>query len=65
MKNWLNKLKENAKEGKDMMIKMFAIEVIKGNRTVEQCPKSFQAKIKQYIRDTVEDEEVVKQLIGE
>lgn len=65
MMNLLKKLKEQMKEGKDMMIKLYAIEVIKGNRTVEQCPKAFQAKIKQYIKDTVEDEEVVKALIGE
>lgn len=65
MMKLLKNIKEQVKEGKDMMIKLYAIDVIKGNRKLEQCPKSFQEKIKQYIKETVEDEEIVKALIGE
>ena len=63
MKTWLNcplltikKFKEKIERDKDMMIKLFAINIVEGNFPFKRVPKILKPKVKEQIALMVDDE---------
>lgn len=72
MKAWLNclsltlkKIKEEIEREKDMMVKLFAINIVAGNYPFKRVPKVLKPKVKEQIALMVEDEELLAQLTKE
>lgn len=72
MKTWLNcltltlkKIKEEIEREKDMMIKLFAINIVDGNYPFKRVPKVLKPKVKEQIALMVEDEELLAKLTQE
>ena len=72
MKTWLNcltltlkKIKEEIEREKDMMIKLFAINIVDGNYSFKRVPKVLQPKVKEQIALMVEDDELLAKLTQE
>lgn len=72
MKTWLkrlllklNKTKEVIEREKDMMAKLFAINIVAGYYPFAKVPKVLKPKVKEQIALMVEDEELLAQLTKE
>lgn len=72
MKTWLNcltltlkKIKEEIEREKDMMIKLFAINIVDGNYPFKRVPKVLKPKVKEQIALMVEDDELLAELTKE
>lgn len=72
MKTWLNclsltlkKIKEEIERKKDMMIKLFAINIVDGSYPFKRVPKVLKPKVKELIAKMVEDEELLAKLTQE
>ena len=72
MKTWLNcltltlkKIKEEIEREKDMMIKLFAINIVDGNYPFKRVPKVLKPKVKEQIALMVEDDELLAELTEE
>jgi hypothetical protein len=72
MKTWLNcltltlkKIKEEIEREKDMMIKLFAINIVDGNYPFKRVPKVLKPKVKEQIALMVEDDELLAKLTEE
>lgn len=72
MKTWLNcltltlkKIKEKIEREKDMMIKLFAINIVDGNYPFKRVPKVLKPKVKEQIALMVEDDELLAELTEE
>ena len=72
MKTWLNcltltlkKIKEEIEREKDMMIKLFAINIVDGSYPFKRVPKVLKPKVKEQIAKMVEDDELLAQLTKE
>lgn len=61
----LTKIKNEIERGKDMMIKLYAINIISGNYQYHKVPKVLKAKVKAQIALMVEDEELLAKLTQE
>lgn len=61
----LTKIKNEIERGKDMMIKLYAINIISGNYQYHKVPKVLKAKIKAQIALMVEDDELLAKLTQE
>lgn len=72
MKTWLKrlslklkKIKEVIEREKDMMAKLFAINIVAGYYPFAKVPKVLKPKVKEQIALMVEDEELLAQLTKE
>ena len=72
MKTWikclslkLNKIKEVIEVEKDMMAKLFAINIVNNNYTFKRVPKVLKPKVKELIADMVNDDELLAKLTQE
>lgn len=72
MKTWLNclsltlkKIKEEIERDKDMMVKLFAINILDGSYPFKRVPKVLKPKVKEQIAKMVEDDELLAQLTKE
>ncbi len=72
MKTWLNclpltlkKIKEEIEREKDMMVKLFAINIVDGSYPFKRVPKVLKPKVKEQIAKMVEDEELLAKLTQE
>ena len=72
MKTWLNclsltlkKIKEEIERGKDMIVKLFAINIVDGSYPFKRVPKVLKPKVKEQIAKMVEDEELLAKLTQE
>lgn len=72
MKTWLNclsltlkKIKEEIEREKDMIVKLFAINIVDGSYPFKRVPKVLKPKVKEQIAKMVEDEELLAQLTKE
>lgn len=70
MKTWLNCLSLTLKKIKeeierDMMVKLFAINIVAGNYPFKRVPKVLKPKVKEQIALMVEDDELLAQLTKE
>lgn len=72
MKTWLNclsltlkKIKEEIERKKDMMIKLFAINIVDGSYPFKRVPKVLKPKVKEQIAKMVNDEELLAKLTQE
>ena len=72
MKIWLKRLslklkitKELIEREKDMMAKLFAINIVAGYYPFAKVPKVLKPKVKEHIALMVEDEELLAQLTKE
>lgn len=72
MKTWLKRLslklkktKEVIEREKDMMAKLFAINIVAGYYPFAKVPKVLKPKVKEQIALMVEDEELLAQLTKE
>lgn len=72
MKTWLNcltltlkKIKEEIEREKDMIIKLFAINIVDGNYPFKRVPKVLKPKVKEQIALMVEDDELLAELTEE
>lgn len=72
MKTWLNcltltlkNIKEEIEREKDMMIKLFAINIVDGNYPFKRVPKVLKPKVKEQIALMVEDDELLAKLTQE
>lgn len=72
MKTWLNcplltlkKIKEKIERDKDMMIKLFAINIVEGNFPFKRVPKILKPKVKEQIALMVDDEALFTKLTQE
>ena len=61
----LKKIKSKIERGKDMMIKLYAINVISGNYQYHKVPKVLKTKVKAQIALIVEDDELLAELTQE
>ena len=61
----LMKIKNEIERGKDMMIKLYAINVISGNYQYAKIPKVLKPKVKAKIALMVEDDELLAELTKE
>lgn len=61
----LHKIKDEIKRGTDMMIKLYAINIISGNYQYAKVPKVLKPKVKAQIRLMVEDDELLAELTKE
>lgn len=61
----LHKIKDKIKRGTDMMIKLYAINIISGNYQYSKVPKVLKPKVKAQIALMVEDDELFAQLTKE
>jgi ORF41 len=61
----LSDFKEELKRGKDMMIKLYAVNVVAGVYPFAKVPKVLKAKVKQQIALMVEDDEILAELTKE
>lgn len=72
MKTWLkhltlklNRIKEVIEREKDMMAKLFAINIVEGYYPFKRVPKVLKPKVKEQIALMVEDDELLAQLTKE
>nr|DAI89310.1 MAG TPA: hypothetical protein [Caudoviricetes sp.] len=72
MKTWLNclvltlkKIKKEIEREKDMMVKLFAINIVDGSYPFKRVPKVLKPKVKEQIAKMVEDDELLAQLTKE
>lgn len=72
MKTWLKrlllklkKIKELLEREKDMMAKLFAINIVEGRYPFKRVPKVLKQKVKEQIALMVDDEELLAQLTQE
>lgn len=72
MKTWLKrlllklkKIKELLEREKDMMAKLFAINIVEGRYPFKRVPKVLKQKVKEQIALMVDDEELLAQLTKE
>ncbi|AXF53727.1 hypothetical protein [Streptococcus phage 142] len=72
MKTWLNclsltlkKIKEEIEREKDMIVKLFAINIVDGSYPFKRVPKVLKPKVKEQIAKMVEDEELLAKLTKE
>jgi len=72
MKTWLNclsltlkKIKEEIEREKDMIVKLFAINIVDGSYPFKRVPKVLKPKVKEQIANMVEDDELLAQLTKE
>lgn len=72
MKTWLKrlllklkKIKELLEREKDMMAKLFAINIVEGRYPFKRVPKVLKQKVKEQIAKMVEDDELLAQLTKE
>lgn len=61
----VKKLKNEIERGIDMMIKLYAINVISGNYQYAKIPKLLKPKVKAQIALMVEDDELLEELTKE
>ena len=61
----LKKIKDKIERGIDMMIKLYAINVISGNYQYAKIPKLLKPKVKAQIALMVEDDELLAELTKE
>ena len=61
----LHKIKEKLERVIDMMIKLYAINIISGNYQFEKVPKVLKPKVKAQIALMVEDDELLAELTKE
>lgn len=61
----VKKLKNEIERGIDMMIKLYAINVISGNYQYAKIPKLLKPKVKAQIALMVEDDELLAELTKE
>lgn len=61
----VKKLKNEIERGIDMMIKLYAINVISGNYQYTKIPKVLKPKVKAQIALMVEDDELLAELTKE
>ena len=61
----LKKIKNKIERGLDMMIKLYAINVISGNYKYAKIPKVLKPKVKAQIALMVEDDELLEELTKE
>lgn len=61
----LKKIKDKIERGLDMMIKLYAINVISGNYQYSKIPKLLKPKVKAQIALMVEDDELLEELTKE
>ena len=61
----LKKIKDKTERGIDMMIKLYAINVISGNYQYAKIPKVLKPKVKAQIALMVEDDELLEELTKE
>jgi hypothetical protein len=52
----LKKIKEKIERDKDMMVKLFAINIVEGNFPFKRVPKILKPKVKEQIALMVDDE---------
>lgn len=72
MKTWLNclsltlkKIKEEIEREKDMIVKLFAINIVDGSYPFKRVPKVLKPKVKEQIAKMVDDDELLAQLTKE
>lgn len=72
MKTWLNclvltlkKIKKEIEREKDMIVKLFAINIVDGSYPFKRVPKVLKPKVKEQIAKMVEDDELLAQLTKE
>lgn len=72
MKTWLNCLsltlkmiKEEIEREKDMIVKLFAINIVDGSYPFKRVPKVLKPKVKEQIALMVEDDELLAKLTQE
>lgn len=72
MKTWLNclvltlkKIKKEIEREKDMIVKLFAINIVDGSYPFKRVPKVLKPKVKELIAAMVNDEELLAQLTHE
>lgn len=72
MKTWLNcltltlkKIKEEIEREKDMIVKLFAINIVDGSYPFKRVPKVLKPKVKEQIALMVEDDELLAKLTQE
>ena len=72
MKTWLNclsltlkKIKEEIEREKDMIVKLFAINIVDGSYPFKRVPKVLKPKVKEQIAKMVEDDKLLAQLTKE
>lgn len=72
MKTWLNclsltlkKIKEEIEREKDMIVKLFAINIVDGSYPFKRVPKVLKPKVKEQIAKMVEDDELLAKLTQE
>lgn len=61
----LHKIKEEIEKVTDMMIKLYAINIISGNYQYSKVPKCLKPKVKAQISLVVEDDELLDELTKE
>ena len=61
----LHKIKDEIERGTDMMIKLYAINIISGNYQFAKVPKVLKPKVKAQIALMVEDDELLAELTKE
>lgn len=61
----LRKIKDEIERGTDMMIKLYAINIISGNYQYAKVPKVLKSKVKAQIALMVEDDELLAELTKE
>ena len=72
MKTWLNclvltlkNIKKEIEREKDMMVKLFAINIVDGSYPFKRVPKVLKPKVKEQIAKMVEDDELLAKLTQE
>jgi hypothetical protein len=61
----LKKIKKEIEREKDMMVKLFAINIVDGSYPFKRVPKVLKPKVKEQIAKMVEDDELLAQLTKE
>lgn len=61
----LNSLQEKLERGKDMMIKLYAVNIVAGHYPFSKVPKVLKPKVKEQIALMVEDEALLEELTKE
>jgi hypothetical protein len=61
----LKKIKEEIEREKDMIVKLFAINIVDGSYPFKRVPKVLKPKVKEQIAKMVEDDELLAKLTQE
>jgi hypothetical protein len=61
----LKKIKKEIEREKDMMVKLFAINIVDGSYPFKRVPKVLKPKVKEQIAKMVEDDELLAKLTQE